>query len=112
MDHTFRSRSDDSQAVRNFYHWLTPALIIALSGVLGWIGSSMIELQSNQAVTLTHIEVQIATLQTQLASNANYNQWEAEQVSNLQTIQANHEHRLTVLEQWRANIKYSGRSNQ
>ncbi len=91
--------SNESNVVRGLYHWLTPLLIIALASLIGWVGSAIVEHLSAQGAQLTHIEVQIAKMQEQYAYGQINTTAEQAQINQILTTQADHEHRITVLEQ-------------
>ncbi len=90
--------SNESAVVRGIYHWLTPLLIVALATIIGWLGSAIVRQQSQQNHTLTHIEVQMARLQSQLTYAQATNTAMQAEINAILTTQANHEHRITVLE--------------
>lgn len=92
---------NDSAVVRSLYHWLTPLLIVALATLIGWVGSAIVLHLSQQGAQLTHIEVQIAKMQEQYAYGQNVVNGQQGQINALLLEQANHEHRITVLEQAR-----------
>ena len=90
--------SNESAVVRGIYHWLTPLLIVALATIVGWLGSAIVRQQGQQNETLTHIEVQMARLQSQLTYAQATNVGIQAEISAILATQANHEHRITVLE--------------
>lgn len=99
----FMPPQSDSAIVRGIYHWLTPLLILALSTLIYGLGTSIIRQQSQQNAALTRLEIQVGAMQVQLSdAQTSYATTEAQIASLLQT-QANHEHRITVLEQERIN---------
>ena len=98
--------SNDSAVVRGLYHWLTPLLILALATLVGWIGSTIVNQQARQNLSLIHIEVQMARLQSQESfAQATTAELQA-QIDAMIATQANHEHRITVLEQYHYDHKH------
>ncbi len=91
--------SNDSPVVRGLYHWLTPLLILALATLIGWIGSAIVSDLSLQGAQLTHIEVQMAKMQEQYSYGQDVINSQESRINAIMLEQANHEHRITVLEQ-------------
>ncbi len=92
---------NDSAVVRGLYHWLTPLLIVALATLIAWVGLAIVSALSQQRDQLTHIEVQIAKMQEQYTYGQDVVNGQQGQINALLLEQANHEHRITVLEQAR-----------
>lgn len=76
------------------YHWLTPLLIIALAAIVGSLGTMMLN-------TLTRIEIQMATVTARQAYSQASTVTQQTEINSIIATQANHEHRITVLEQHR-----------
>ena len=90
---------NENDGARAFYHWLTPALIVALATLIAWIGSAILSYDARVSVQIAALQVQVAKL-SETESYAQQNTtFLQSQITAVLAVQANHEHRITVLEQ-------------